>query len=80
VVAAIVSGLAGLAAEEFRETRQGGEYILRDGSGKTIAVVRSLGSGEKIYPPGTHVSLIYGAHNYVRVVPASSLSASPAPG
>jgi outer membrane lipoprotein SlyB len=27
VVAAIVGGLAGLAAEEFRETRQGAEYI-----------------------------------------------------
>jgi outer membrane lipoprotein SlyB len=41
-------------------------------SGKSIAVVQSLGSGGKIYPPGTHVSLIYGARNYVRVVPAPS--------
>ena len=72
VVAAIVGGLAGLAAEEFRETRNGAEYVLRDDSGKTSAVVQSLGSGEKIYPPGTHVSLIYGARNYVRVVPAGS--------
>jgi outer membrane lipoprotein SlyB len=80
VVAAIVGGLAGLAAEEFRETRNGAEYILRDEAGKTIAVVQSLGSGEKIYPPGTHVSLIYGARNYVRVVPAPSSNASPAPG
>jgi outer membrane lipoprotein SlyB len=70
VVAAIVGGLAGLAAEEFRQTRPGAEYILRDATGKTIAVVQSLGSGEKIYPPGTRVSLIYGAGNYVRVVPA----------
>ena len=70
VVAAIVGGLAGLAAEEHRETRQGAEYILRDDSGQTSAVVQSLGSGEKIYPPGTRVSLIYGARNYVRVVPA----------
>jgi outer membrane lipoprotein SlyB len=70
VVAAIVGGLAGLATEEYRETRHGAEYVLRDDSGKTSAVVQSLGSGEKIYPPGTHVSLIYGARNYVRVVPA----------
>jgi len=70
VVAAIVGGLAGLAAEEHRETRQGAEYILRDDSGQTSAVVQSLGSGENIYPPGTRVSLIYGARNYVRVVPA----------
>jgi outer membrane lipoprotein SlyB len=72
VIAAIAGGLAGLAAEEHRETRDGAEYILRDEAGKEIAVVQSLGSGEKIYPPGTPVSLIYGAHNYVRVVPAPS--------
>lgn len=72
VAAAIVGGLAGLAAEEFRQTRHGAEYVLRDQTGKTIAVVQSLGSGEKIDPPGTRVSLIYGAHNYVRVVPAQS--------
>ena len=50
VVAAIVGGIAGLSAEEFRETRSGAEYVLRDDSGKTSAVVQSLGSGEKIYP------------------------------
>jgi outer membrane lipoprotein SlyB len=72
VIAAIVGGLAGLAAEEHRETRDGAEYILRDDAGKTIAVVQSLGSDDKIYPPGTRVSLIYGARNYVRVVPAAS--------
>jgi outer membrane lipoprotein SlyB len=80
VVAAIVGGLAGLAAEEYRETRKGAEYILRDDSGKTSAVVQSLGSGEKIFSPGTRVSLIYGARNYVRVVPAPEPSASPGPG
>jgi outer membrane lipoprotein SlyB len=71
VIAAIVGGLAGLAAEEHRETRDGAEYILRDDSGKTMAVVQSLGSGDKIYPPGSRVSLIYGSRNYVRVVPAA---------
>ena len=45
IIAAVVGGLAGLAAEERRETRRGAEYILRDEGGETIAVVQSLGSG-----------------------------------
>jgi outer membrane lipoprotein SlyB len=70
IIASVVGGLAGLAAEERRETRPGAEYILRDDSGKTFAVVQSLGGGETIYPPGTAVSLIHGSRGYVRVVPA----------
>ena len=69
IIAAVVGGLAGLAAEERRETRPGAEYILRDDSGKTFAVVQSLGGGETIYAPGTAVSLIHGSRGYVRVVP-----------
>ena len=69
IIAAVVGGLAGLAAEERRETRRGVEYILRDVSGKTFAVVQSLGGAETIYPPGTAVSLIHGSRGYVRVVP-----------
>jgi outer membrane lipoprotein SlyB len=70
IIATVVGGLAGLAAEERRETRRGAEYILRDQEGETIAVVQSLGSGEEMHPPGTDVSLIYGTRGYVRVVPA----------
>lgn len=70
VVAAVLGGLAGLAAEERRQTRRGAEYILRDDGGETIAVVQSLGSGEPIHPPGAGVSLIHGSRGYVRVVPA----------
>jgi outer membrane lipoprotein SlyB len=51
VVAAIVGGLAGLAAEEFRETRNGGEYILRDEAGKTVAVVQSLARARRSTRP-----------------------------
>lgn len=69
IIAAVVGGLAGLAAEERRETRRGAEYILRDESGKTFAVVQSHGGGETIYPAGTAVSLIHGSRGYVRVVP-----------
>jgi outer membrane lipoprotein SlyB len=69
IIAAVVGGLAGLAAEERRETRRGAEYILRDQGGETIAVVQSLGSGEAIYQPGSEVSLIYGSRGHVRVVP-----------
>ena len=72
IIAAVVGGLAGLVAEERRETRRGAEYILRDEGGKTFAVVQSLGGGETIYPPGTGVSLIHGARGYVRVVPAQT--------
>jgi outer membrane lipoprotein SlyB len=72
IIAAVVGGLTGLVAEEQRETRRGAEYILNDPSGKKIAVVQSLGSGEPISPPGTPVSLIYNAGGYVRVVPAAS--------
>lgn len=68
-----MGGLAGLAAEEFRETRRGAEYILRDDqSGETMAIVQSLGRREEIYQPGTDVSLIYGRGGYYRVVPAQS--------
>jgi outer membrane lipoprotein SlyB len=69
IIAAVVGGLAGLAAEERRQTRPGAEYILRSGDGETIAVVQSLGSGEAILQPGVDVSLIHGARGYVRVVP-----------
>lgn len=69
IIAAVVGGLAGLAAEERRETRRGVEYILRDDTGKRFAVVQSLGSAATIYEPGTSVSLIYGSRGYVRVVP-----------
>jgi outer membrane lipoprotein SlyB len=51
VVATIVGGLAGLAAEEFRETRNGGEYILRDEAGKTVAVVQSLARARRSTRP-----------------------------
>lgn len=69
IIAAVVGGLAGLAAEERRKTRRGAEYILRDEAGKRFAVVQSLGPGEAVYEPGTSVSLIYGSRGYVRVVP-----------
>jgi len=69
IIATVVGGLAGLAAEERRQTRRGAEYILRDQDGATIAVVQSLGSGEPIHQPGTDVSLIHGTRGYVRVVP-----------
>ena len=79
IIAAVVGGLAGLAAEERRETRRGAEYILRDESGKTFAVVQSLGSGETIYPAGTGVSLIHGSRGYIRVVPAEARGDLPRP-
>lgn len=69
VIAAVVGGLAGLAAEEQRETRRGAEYILRGDDGRRFAVVQSLGAGEQIYQPGTDISLIHGSRGYVRVVP-----------
>jgi outer membrane lipoprotein SlyB len=69
IIAIVVGGLAGLAAEERRQTRRGAEYILRDQDGETISVVQSLGSGEAIHQPDADVSLIYGARGYVRVVP-----------
>lgn len=69
VIAAVVGGLAGLAAEEQRQTRPGVEYILRNEDGERVAIVQSRGSGETIYDPGTSVSLIYGSRGYVRVVP-----------
>jgi outer membrane lipoprotein SlyB len=72
IIAAVVGGLAGLAAEERRETRRGAEYILRDQDGERIAVVQSLGSGEAIHQPGAEVSLIYGSRGHVRVVPVQT--------
>jgi outer membrane lipoprotein SlyB len=69
IIATVVGGLAGLAAEEQRQTRRGAEYILRDQKGETIAVVQSLGAGEAIHPPGTEVSLLHGQRGYLRVVP-----------
>lgn len=72
IIAAVVGGLAGLVAEERRETRRGIEYILRDQHGETIAVVQSLGSGEESQRPGSDVSLIHGSHGYVRVVPVQT--------
>jgi outer membrane lipoprotein SlyB len=72
IIAAVVGGLAGLAAEEQRETRRGTEYILRDQHGQMIAVVQSLGATETIQQPGSHVSLIYGQHGHVRVVPVQA--------
>jgi outer membrane lipoprotein SlyB len=69
IIAAVGGGLAGLVAEERRQTRRGAEYILRDEGGERIAVVQSLGSDEEIHQPGTDVSLIYGSRSYVRVVP-----------
>lgn len=72
IIAAVVGGLAGLAAEELRETRRGAEYILRDESGERFAVVQALGSGDPIYASGTPVSLIHGRQGFVRVVPGSS--------
>jgi len=77
IIAAVVGSLAGLAAEERRETRRGTEYILRDQHGETIAVVQSRGSGEAIHQPGTDVSLIYGSRGYVRVVPVQTRVVSP---
>ena len=68
----VVGGLAGLAAEERRETRRSAEYILRDQGGETIAVVQSLGSGEGTHQPGAEVSLIYGSRDHVRVVPVQT--------
>lgn len=72
IAAAVVGGLAGLAAEEFRETRRGAEYILHDPSGETMAIVQSLGRREEIYPSGTEVSIIHGPRGHYRVVPAQS--------
>jgi outer membrane lipoprotein SlyB len=72
IIATVVGGLAGLAAEEQRQTRRGAEYILRDQEGKTIAVVQSLGAGEAIQQPGAAVSLLYGSRGYLRVVPVQS--------
>jgi outer membrane lipoprotein SlyB len=73
IIAAVVGGLAGLAAEERRETRSGIEYILRDQNGGMIAVVQSLGKGEEIQRPGSDVSLIHGSRGYVRVVPVQAI-------
>jgi outer membrane lipoprotein SlyB len=72
IIATVVGGLAGLAVEERRRTRRGAEYILRDETGRTVAVVQSLRAGETIYAPGTEVSLIHGARGFVRVVPAQT--------
>jgi outer membrane lipoprotein SlyB len=72
IIATVVGGLAGLAVEERRRTRRGAEYILRDETGRTVAVVQSLRAGETIYAPGTEVSLIHGARGFVRVVPAQA--------
>jgi outer membrane lipoprotein SlyB len=72
IIAAVVGGLAGLAAEERRETRRGTEYILRDQHGQMIAVVQSLGASEAIQQPGSDVSLIYGPRGHVRVVPVQA--------
>ena len=70
VIAAVAGGLAGLAVEEQRQTLRGAEYILRDETGRTVALVQSWGDGETIYGPGTEVSLIHGARGFVRVLPA----------
>jgi outer membrane lipoprotein SlyB len=72
IIATVVGGLAGLALEEQRRTRRGAEYILRDETGRTVALVQSLRAGETIYAPGTEVSLIHGARGFVRVVPAQA--------
>jgi outer membrane lipoprotein SlyB len=72
IIATVVGGLAGLALEEQRRTRRGAEYILRDETGRTVALVQSLRAGETIYTPGTEVSLIHGARGFVRVVPAQA--------
>ena len=72
VIAAVVGGLAGLLAEERRETQPGVEYILEDETGTTKAVVQASGPGEGVYPPGAPVALIYGAQGYVRVVPGAT--------
>lgn len=77
IAAVVVGGLAGLAAEEFRETRRGAEYILREPDGEAMAIVQSLGRNEEIYSSGTDVSLIYGPRGHYRVVPARNAADSP---
>lgn len=82
IAAAVVGGLAGLVAEEFRETRRGAEYILREPDGETLSIVQSLGRKEEIYPSGTDISLIHGPRGHYRVVPAGNAaerSDSPSP-
>jgi len=71
VISAITGGLAGLAAEERRQTRPGVEYILRRSDGEELAVVQSRSSGEEIFPPGSRVSLIRSRDGFTRVVPPS---------
>lgn len=70
VIAAIVGGLVGLAAEEYRETRRGAEYVLDREGGQTVAIVQSLGGNEAIFPAGTQVSLIKGSRGFYRVGPS----------
>jgi outer membrane lipoprotein SlyB len=60
----------GYAAEEFADSREGIEYVLRDdATGRTITVVQNAASGEIPIPPGTRVLLQRG-DRYVRVLPA----------
>ncbi|MGI9434657.1 MAG: hypothetical protein ACR2Q4_07500 [Geminicoccaceae bacterium] len=72
IAAAVVGGLAGLAAEERRETRPGAEYILRSDDGETKAIVQSLGRNEEIFQPGSDVSIVHGPRGHYRIVPASN--------
>lgn len=69
IVAAVVGGLAGLAAEERRETRPGAEYILRSEAGETRAIVQSLERSEEVLQPGSDVSVIQGPRGHYRIVP-----------
>ena len=72
IVAAVAGALAGTVADEYRNSSDGVEYILRKEDGKNVAVVQSIRSDDEIVPPGSQVSIIRGRAGFVRVVPASN--------
>lgn len=67
---ALIGAGLGYAAEEFADSRDGIEYVLRDAAtGRTITVVQNAAAGESPLPSGTRV-LLQRADRYVRVLPA----------
>lgn len=72
IVAAVAGALAGTVADEYRNSSDGVEYILRKEDGQSVAVVQSINSDDEIVPPGSEVTIIRGRAGFVRVVPASN--------
>ncbi len=69
IIAAVGGALAGTLIEEQKNKWPGAEYILEQTSGKQIAVVQTLTSGEKIIPSGQSVVILHGKNGFIRVVP-----------